>query len=143
MLAGTAYATAKRTVTVWAGNKKFERVRVVLREASVDEILSKSHLVTRQDDIVETLLTPKPILYQGQHTGFEEVDGSAAARANETLLKVGGHLKDKEVDLNVGIIGPEFNIQVVQRDGAVHHLAPVGIPVALPEPEAVDADWTE
>lgn len=143
-LTGSPYRVSKSTVQKWGRDRKYERVRKILQEASVEEILSRNNLVIRQDDIVETLLTPKPILYQGEHTGFEEIDAGAAGRANEVLLKVGGHLKDKEIDLSVDIIGPQFTIQVVQRDGSVIDATPRGVPVQLPEPEEViDADWTE
>jgi hypothetical protein len=143
ILAGTTHRTSKTSISNWGANEAFELVRNTLREASVEEILSRASLVARHDDIVETALTPKPILYQGEHTGFEEVDVSAAARANETLMKVGGLLKDKEVDLNVGIIGPSFTIQVVQPQGNVIDVTPRGVPVQLPEPEVADADWID
>lgn len=142
VLRGTQFSSSKTTVYRWSEDPAYELARTMLRAGSIEEILSRDNLVARQDDIVETLLTPKPILYQGEHTGFEEVDASAAARANETLLKVGGHLKDKDIDLNVGITGPEFVIQVVQPEGNIIDITPRGVPVELPETPA-DGDWPD
>lgn len=145
VLASTAHSTSKTTVNNWQGNPHFELVRNTLREASVEEILSRANLVARQDDIVETALTPKPILYQGRHTGHEEVEVGIAARANETLLRVGGHLKEKDLEVNVGIIGPSFAIQVVQRDGNIIDVTPQRVMISLPEPaeEMIDAEWLD
>src|SRR2546423_360530 len=76
--------------------------------------LDRDRLLARQDDIVETLLTPKPILHQGAPTGFEEVEAGAAARANETLMQAAGLLKSKDdVNVNIGIVGPALNITVM------------------------------
>lgn len=138
----TPLSVSKTSITNWSAEPAFELVRTTLREASIEEILSRANLVARQDDIVETAMTPKPILHQGQHTGFEEVEVGIAARANETLLRVGGHLKDKDLEVNVGIIGPSFAIQVVQQDGKIIDVTPQRVPIELPEP-AEEADWTE
>jgi hypothetical protein len=105
------------------------------------EALDRDRLLARQDDIVETLLTPKPILFQGHATGHMEVEASAASRANETLMKAAGLLKDKELEVNLGIIGPALNIQVVQNDGTIQELASTGVAVELPE--AIEAEWME
>jgi hypothetical protein len=124
----------------WMHESDYATVLQLWRGSAASEALDRDRLVARQDDIVETLLTPKPILHQGVSTGFEEVDATGAARANETLLKVGGHLREKEIDVSVGIIGPQFTIQVVQSDGAIIDVTPVGVPVELPEP---DAEWID
>ena len=100
------------------------------------EALDKDRLLARQDDIVETLLTPKPILHQGCPTGYEEVEAGAAARANETLMKAAGLLKDKELEINVGIqIGPPtLNIQVMPAPPSQ---------IAKREGITIDAKFTE
>jgi hypothetical protein len=85
------------------------------------EALDKDRLLARQDDIVETLLTPKPIFHQGlpilgaDGKPYEEVEAGGAARANETLMKAAGLLKDRELEVNVGIVvgPPTLNIQVM------------------------------
>ena len=124
----------------WLHNTNYSTVMKLWLQVASGQAQDRDRLLVRQDEIVETLLTPKPVLYQGEHTGFEEVEAGAAARANETLMKAAGLLKDKEVDLNIGIIGPSFTIQVVQPAGDVIDVTPSGVPVQLPEP---DADWTE
>jgi hypothetical protein len=105
------------------------------------EALDKDRLLARQDDIVEEMLTPKPILFQGHATGFKEINATGASRANETLMKAAGLLKDKELEINVGLIGPSLNIQVVQQDGTVREISNEGVAVQLEAP--IEADWTE
>lgn len=122
-------------------NRNYATVVRLWRGAVGSQALDKDRLLARQDDIVETLLTPKPILYQGDHTGFEEVEAAAASRANEVLMKSAGLLKDKDLDINVGIIGPSLQIQVVQSDGSVRELAQQGVAVDLEEP--IDAEFEE
>lgn len=140
VLAGTSHTSSKTTVYRWQEDPGFTYVAELLRSASVEEILSREYLAARQEDIVETLLEPKPVLHQGFATGYFEVEAGAAGKANETLLKLGGHLKDKEIDVNVGLVGPSFVIQVVQRDGSVIDATPRGVPVSLPEP---DTEWLD
>lgn len=94
---------------------------------SSERALDKDRLLARQDDIVETLLTPKPVLHQGiavldprDPSGtkiLEEIEAGAASKANEVLLRAGGHMKDKDVEVNVGVaIGyPDFTIPTTSR----------------------------
>lgn len=82
------------------------------------EALDKDRLLARQDDIVETLLTPKPVLYMGAPTGFEEVEAGGASRANEVLMKAAGLLKDRDIEVNVGVAlngPPTLSIQVLPK----------------------------
>ena len=125
----------------WKEDPDYATVLQIWRGTAASEALDRDRLLVRQDDIVETLLTPKPVLYQGSDTGFKEVDGSAAARANETLMKAAGLLKDKEVEINVGLVGPSLNIQVVQADNSVREISNDGVAVQLAEP--LEADWME
>lgn len=138
ILANTANHCSKTAVSKWGESEGFELVRTMMRAASVEEILNRDHLAARQDDIVEELLTPKPILHQGEHTGFEEVQAGAASKANEVLLRLGGHLKDKDIEVNVGIVGPSFQIQVVQPTGSIIDVTPRNVAIELPEPDWVD-----
>lgn len=107
-------------------NPDFAMVVRVWRANAAVNALDRDRLLARQDDIVETLLTPKPILHQGimvldtrpgARAGavLEEVEAGAASRANETLMKAAGMLKDKDVEINVGIVvgPPTLNIQVM------------------------------
>jgi hypothetical protein len=127
--------------TMWMHQQDYATVVKVWRATASGEALDKDRLLARQDDIVETLLTPKPILHQGVPTGYDEVEAGAASRANETLMKAAGLLKDKDLDINVGIIGPALTVQIVQADGKVIDATPQTVNAELPEP--IDAEWTE
>jgi hypothetical protein len=143
VLGGTTHRVGKSTIHNWMADPHFEYARTLLRSASIEEILSRDNLVARHDDVVETLLTPKPILHQGFATGHYEVDAAAAGKANEVLLRLGGHLKDKDIDVNVGIVGPSLVIQVVQPSGDVIDVTPQHVTVELPEPEASGKEWLD
>jgi hypothetical protein len=139
VLAGTPVPATKTGLHRWRETPGFEFVEKMLRSASVEEILSRDYLVARHEDIVETALTPAAVLHQGVATGHFEVEAGVAARANETLLKVGGHLKEDKQELNVGIIGPSFIIQVMQPDGVLRDITPRGVTIDLPAP--AEDDW--
>ena len=141
VLQGTAVPASKTTLSRWRESPGFEFVEKMLRSASVEEILSRDYLAARHEDIVETAMTPTPILHQGVATGHFAVEVGVAQKANETLLKLGGHLKDKDIDLNIGIVGPSLVIQVVQPDGGVKDIAPRGVTVELPQP--AEDEWLE
>ncbi len=143
VLAGTAHGYSKTSVQRWIDIPQYAHVRGLLKSASVQEILDRDNLVARHDDIVETLLTPKPVLHQGFATGFYEVEAGAAGKANEVLLRVGGHLKEKELDLTVGIVGPQFVIQVVQADGIVKDITPRGVTIDLPALPDESDEWLD
>jgi hypothetical protein len=134
VLSGTTHSVTKTTVGNWQSNDEYEYVRTLLRAASVTEILSKDYLAVRQEDIVETLLTPKPVLHQGVATGHYEVEAGAAGKANEVLLRMGGHLKEEKQDINIGLTGPSLVIQVVQPTGQVIDVTPKHVNVELPAP---------
>ncbi len=132
-------------------NKNYATIVRLWQGVAGSEALDKDRLLARQDDIVETLLTPKPVIYQGlpvfdpKRPGelLEEVEAGAASRANEVLMKASGLLKDKDLEINVGIIGPSLNIQVVHIDGSIQDYGQQGVEVALPEAEAIEAEFTE
>jgi len=135
----------------WLHERDYGTVVRIWQGAAGQEALDKDRLLARQDDIVETLLTPKPVLHQGlpvfdpKRPGeiLEEVEAGGASRANEVLMKAAGLLKDKELDVSIGIIGPTLSIQVMQPDGVVKDVTPRGVEIALPEPEAAGEDWLE
>jgi hypothetical protein len=134
VLSNTAHSVSKTTTMNWQDNSEYEYVRTMLRAASVTEILNKDYLTVRHEDIVETLLTPKPILHQGVATGHYEVEAGAAGKANEVLLRMGGHLKEDKQEINVGLVGPSLVIQVVQPTGQVIDVTPKHVSVNLPAP---------
>jgi hypothetical protein len=142
---GVSYTNTSHTK--WSQEPDYSTVMRVWRAMAADSALDKDRLLTRQDDIVETLLTPKPVLHQGvmvpdtrigARAGdvLEEVEAGAASRANEVLMKAAGLLKDKELEVNIGLIGPSLNIQVVQPNGEVKNVTPRGVTVEMPEPTA-------
>jgi hypothetical protein len=128
---GVAY----RTVMTWGHYPPFAFIRAVWLSEKAGKVMDRDRLLARQDDLVETLMTPKPILHQGIATGHEEVEAGAAARANETLMKAAGLLKEEKIDVNVGLVGPSFIVQVVQPNGVVVDVSPKYVPVELPEPD--------
>lgn len=124
-----------------ATSPDFATVVRIWRANAAADALDRDRLLARQDDIVETLLTPKPILHQGAPTGFEEVEAGAAARANETLLQAAGVLKSKdEVNVNVGIVGPALNIQVMPLPPS-QSAEQQGVEVDLPPIDAEFEEW--
>lgn len=126
-------------------------VQIWLANAGV-AALDKDRLLARQDDIVETLLTPKPVLHQGiavfdpTRPGeiLKEVEAGAASRANEVLMKAAGLLKDKELEVNVGVVvnngPPTLNIQVLparpKKDAALET-----VPIDAKFTEVPDDEW--
>lgn len=138
-----ATGIGRRTHRGWVqGNINYATLVRLWMGVAGSEALDKDRLLARQDDIVETLLTPKPIFHQGiamiaaDGTPYQEIEAAAAGRANETLMKAAGLLKDKEIEINVGIaVGPPtLNIQVMP-------VAPSK--VALAQSVAIDAKFTE
>lgn len=114
--------------TKWSLTSDYATVMRVWRAMAGEKALDKDRLLARQDAIVETLLTPKPVLYQGiavrdprDPSGvavLEEVEAGAASRANEVLMQAAGVIKSgKDVEVNVGVAihngPPTLNIQVM------------------------------
>lgn len=124
------------------GNPNYATIVRLWLGVAGSEALDRDRLLARQDDIVETLLTPKPIFHQGiamigsDGKPYESVDAAGAGRANETLMKAAGLLKDKEVDINIGIIvgPPTLNIQVMPTAASK---------AIVQDSVAIDAKFTE
>lgn len=116
-----------------------------------DRALDKDRLIARQDDIVETLLTPKPVLHQGiavldprDPTGtkiLEEIEAGAASKANEVLLRAGGHMRDKDVEVNVGIVtSPLPAVRVRSAEGVTVDATPPRVVATRP---VLGGDWLD
>ena len=88
--------TYNSTVYRWRANEHYAFIEKAMKADLVKDVLERERLVIRHDNIVEDLLEPKPILYQGAPTGFYENQAGQAAKVNETLLRVGGHLKEED-----------------------------------------------
>lgn len=138
-----ATGIGRRTHRGWVqGNIHYATLVRLWMGVAGSEALDKDRLLARQDDIVETLLEPKPKFHQGiamigpDGKPYEEIEAGAASKANETLMRAAGLLKDREIDINVGIVvgPPTLNIQVMPT-------APSK--VALAQSVAIDAKFTE
>ncbi len=138
----------------WMRSEAYATVVRLLRGTVAAKALDRDRLLARQDHIVEALLTPKPVIHEGimvrdtrpgspDGAVLEEVEAGAASRANEVLMKASGLLKDKDVEVNIGVVGPAFEIRVMKPDGEVIDARPVGVPVSLPEPQEApeDDEW--
>lgn len=83
----------------------------------------KEPLIIRHHELVESLMTPKPVLYAGipvMHNGeiLMEIEAGAAAKVNMDLIELGGHKPKEDQKLNFGH-GPALVIQVMAQDGTV------------------------
>lgn len=126
----------------WMHLPEYSTVFRVWRGGAAVDAQDRDRLLARQDDIVETLLEPKPRFHQGiamigpNGKPYEEVEAGAASKANETLMRAAGLLKDREIEINVGILNgpPTLNIQVMPTppSAAVRN-----------ETVAIDAKFTE
>ena len=131
--------TYASTVYRWRANEHYAFVEKAMKADLVKDVLERERLVIRHDNIVEDLLEPKPILYQGAPTGFYENQAGQAAKVNETLLRVGGHLKEEDQVAQRG--GPALVIQLTDRvGGEVIREVKVGIVPELPAPSWLDEE---
>lgn len=122
----------------WGKNENYAFVKKILKHDAVEDILERERLIMRQDDCAELLLAPKPILYQGEHTGFYENEPAAAAKVNETLLRVGGHLRDEQAAAPTS--GPALIVQVTNKiGGEVESSVTIGVVPEQAAPVWLDA----
>jgi hypothetical protein len=87
---------SKKKHAGWMHTLHYATVAQIWEANAARSALNPDRLLRRQDEIVETALTPKPVLYQGipvidprdptGRTLIEEVNVGAASRANEVLL---------------------------------------------------------
>lgn len=126
-------------VTKWLHSEHFVFCRKMLKKIGMQDALDKAHQVTALERLAEKLEEPKDILYQGVPTGHYEHEAGQAAKVRETLLKVGGHLKE---DVSQGgFLLPNLTIQLTDRiTGSVVSTVEVG---AAPPMPALEADWTD
>lgn len=138
--------------TLWMHEPDYAMVVRIWRANAAADAIDRDRLLARQEDIVETLLTPKPIFHQGiamldEHgKPYHEVEAGAAGKANEVLMKVAGMLKDKEIEVNVGVqIGPPtLNIQVMPMPPSKNVRAEhVAIDAKFTEAPSDNGEWLE
>lgn len=96
-LMGTPFETTRQIVRRrWSGDDKYQTCYKLLMGDAAQREMEKDRQVLRAALVADEALEPKPILYHGVPTGFYEVQGDVALRANEQLMKVSGHLKSAE-----------------------------------------------
>jgi hypothetical protein len=116
-----------KPMTRWMDNPYFETVVKIWRANAAANALDKDRLLARQDEIVETLLTPKPVLHQGlpvfdpRRPGeiLTEVDAGAASRANEVLLDRALPKPRADVEVNVGVAFNPVKVEIEEPAGSV------------------------
>lgn len=125
-------APTRQTISRWRRQAAFKFIEGILKAADANEALSKNNVVLTAAQVLEAALTPKPILFKGEDTGFREIQGDIALRANEQLAKIGGHMKQE--DAVIGAQGPALLVQIIQGEGKVVDVAPRGTVIDLPPP---------
>lgn len=129
--------------TRWTREPDYATVMRIWRANAAADALDKDRLLARQDDIVETLLTPKPVLHQGipvmvNGRVLEEVEAGAASRANEVLLDRAMPKPRADVEVAVGVQLPAITVELTERKaGKVIDAPCVEVDVAPPG----DEDW--
>lgn len=78
-----------KTLDRWCNNAKFIRARRA-REIQIAARISKDSVIVNAQNLMDEALTPKPILFKGEDTGFREIELGAALNANEQLAKATG-----------------------------------------------------
>jgi hypothetical protein len=119
----------------WGKNQHYAFVKKVMLRENTTSVLDRDRLAAVQEDCVQDLLEPQPILYMGEHTGFYENKAGAAAKVVADQLRLGGHLRDEQT--LAPVVGPGLVIQVTSKIGEVISQVTVGVAPALPPPE----DW--
>jgi hypothetical protein len=122
----------RHTISRWRRQPAYKFIEGLMRSGAANEALSKNNVVLTAAQVRDAALTPKPILYQGEDTGFREIQGDIALRANEQLAKIGGHLKQDEAPS--GAQGPALLVQIIQGEGKVVDVTPRGTVIDLPPP---------
>lgn len=120
------FDTDRYTAHGWAkSDEDFVALLDMMRAVRAGRILDKANLIIRQDSIVEQLLKPQPVLYQGAPTGFYENRAPAAASANETLMKAAGLLKGDQQSTRVTVRivnlagAPEAEVAPIEGEATV------------------------
>ncbi len=134
-----------QTYRRWHGDANYALCLDVMRKCASGQILKKEPLILRHNELVESLMTPKPVLHQGipvMHDGkiLMEIEAGAAAKVNMDLIELGGHKPKEDQKVNYGN-GPALVIQVLASDGTVQ-IAQVnnGVEMKPPVPSFLEID---
>ena len=127
----------------WVKGPDFALCMDVMRRVEATQILNREKLIIRHDELVESLMTEKPVLHQGIPVYMDgkplmEIEAAAAAKVNKDLLEIGGHAKPEQ-QASFGA-GPALIVQVTNKiGGEVISTVNVGVVPNLPGPE----DWVD
>ena len=104
----------------WVKGPDFALCMDVMRRVEATQILNREKLIIRHDELVESLMTEKPVLHQGIPVYMDgkplmQIEASAAAKVNKDLLEIGGHAKPEQ-QTSFGA-GPALIIQVTNKIG--------------------------
>ena len=127
----------------WVKGPDFALCMDVMRRVEATQILNREKLIIRHDELVESLMTEKPVLHQGIPVYMDgkplmEIEAAAAAKVNKDLLEIGGHAKPEQ-QASFGA-GPGLIVQVTNKiGGEVISTVNVGVVPNLPGPE----DWVD
>ena len=127
----------------WVKGPDFALCMDVMRRVEATQILNREKLIIRHDELVESLMTEKPVLHQGIPVYMDgkplmEIEAAAAAKVNKDLLEIGGHAKPEQ-QTSFGA-GPALIVQVTNKiGGEVISTVNVGVVPNLPGPE----DWVD
>ena len=128
----------------WVKGPDFALCMDVMRRAATIEVLNREKRVLIHDELVESLMTPKPVLHQGIPVIYNgeplmEIEAAAAAKVNKDLLEIGGHAKPEQ-QTSFGA-GPALIVQVTNKiGGEVISTVNVGVVPNLPGPAE---DWVD
>ena len=128
----------------WKASPDYVLCLDILRKFASKSVLNREKLIVRHDELVESLMTPKPVLHQGipvMHEGeiLYEIEAAAAAKVNKDLLEIGGHAKPADTGSAFGS-GPALIIQVTNKiGGEVISTVNVGVVPNLPGP--AEDEW--
>lgn len=137
----TGDAPHRLTVYKWTNeDQDFMFVLKVMKSIARDEVVDPDKLLLRADDIAEQALTPKPILYKGEPTGYYENQPDVALRANEQLMKTQRMLGGEQEEKTFGGRSLTLVVQVVQSDGTLKDVTPSGVLVNVAQPDGLTGE---
>jgi hypothetical protein len=84
----------RMTLDRWLKRTDFKEA-LFRAECAVARNVSKENVLRKTEALLEEAMTPKPILYKGEHTGFEEVELGTATRLVELQGKAAGLFNDE------------------------------------------------
>jgi hypothetical protein len=105
------------TLQKWRNDPAFVEYEAEYRKYMVEVMgFSKEKVILNAEQVREAAMTPKPILYKGEETGYEEVELGAAMRAVEfqgKALGIGGDDRGNVViNLDIDFSGRRSDVVV-------------------------------